>query len=994
MPSGDHNVYTLPAGRPFLRSLAQGLLDIYGGDNLDLTRVRILLPTRRACRSLRETFLELKDGQAMLLPQMQPVGDVDEEELDIRIAGRDGTSALDDIPPAIAPMQRRILLKNLVMRLPHYQSLGDAEGLRLASALGRFLDQVHTYELDWTSLDNLVPEDVQHHWQITLEFLKILRENWPAILDEYGLIDSADRRNRLLHRLADHWACDPPGMPVIAAGISGAIPAVGRLLGVVANMPGGSVILPGLDTELDDASWDVLDPAHPQYGLKKLLELIGVERGGVPVWPAVRAYAHDGDSGAIDARRQLVREMMRPAATAEQWQERLHSQGSERAWFHKATQGLHLYECDTQRHEAETIAIIMRETLEEPGRTAALVTPDRALARRVATACRRWGIEVDDSAGRRLSDTGLGAYLRACMEAVERNVAPVALLAALKHELAGAGMDREGYARQVRALDGQLRGLKPAPGFEGLRAHAGDGAFIARLEDIFRPLQTLMDKGRAPFDDWLEAHIQTAENLAASDRYSGRERLWTGDAGEAAALFLAELRGYARDMGDVTGADYAAILTALMEEIAVRPSYGAHPRLFILGRLEARLIQCDTLILAGLNEGTWPPDPGHDPWMSRPMRAGFGLPALDETVGMAAHDFTQLVCAPHVIMTRAMREGGSPSVPSRWVQRMKVVLSALDYNVPHFNVLGGKHLALAHELDRAGEQKNAQRPAPQPPVEMRPRELSVTDIEQWLRDPYALYARRILRLDSLEPLEKAPDYAERGTILHEALKNFVRAYPGRDLSGVDADTVMGFIEAELQARPIDSDLLNFWRPRFARIAQWLINHEHDWRQNARPLACEVKGRIEIDGLSLKARADRIDTLDETGAAIIDYKSAGNYSGKGIQTGLTPQLGLEALILQHGGFADIQACQPGYIAYWCLTGGDTPGTTVSPGKDVDLEQLCRHTREGLQALIAAFCDAQTPYLSLPRDGLAPRYNDYEQLARVAEWATAETEGEVA
>ena len=983
--SEKNNIYTLPAGQPFLRCLAQGLLERYGGDSLDLTRVRVLLPTRRACRSLRETFLDLKGGQAMLLPQMQPIGDIDEEELEIRIAGHDGTSALeDDIPPAIAPMQRQILLKNLVMRLPHYNDLGDAEALRLAAALGRFLDQVHIHDLDWANLDDLVPEEVQNHWQITLEFLKILREHWPAILNEYGVIDGADRRNRLLHKLSCHWQAHPPATPVIAAGISGAIPAVARLLRVIAYSPKGEVILPGLDTELDAASWDALDPAHPQYGLKKLLNHIGVERARVQVWP----YAGTESPDTEQARNRLVREMMRPAATAEHWQESLRADAQQRATLQEGLRGLSIYDCDTRRHEAETIAIIMRETLEKQGRTAALVTPDRALARRVATACRRWGIAVDDSAGQRLSDTGIGAYLRACMGAVERNFAPVALLSALKHELACGGMDAVGYARLVRWLDNQLRGLKPAPGFAGLRACVSDNGFINRLEAIFDPLKALMDKGHAPFDDWLAAHIQTAENLAADDRYSGRERLWTGDAGEAAALFLAELRSYARDLGHVSAGDYAAALTALMEDIAVRPRYGAHPRLFILGRLEARLIQCDTTILAGLNEGTWPPDPGHDPWMSRPMRARFGLPALEESVGMAAHDFTQLACAPRVIMTRAMREAGSPSVPSRWLQRLNVVLHALGCDTPC-----GDHLALAHALDVPESLESAERPAPKPPVHQRPAKLSVTDIEQWLRDPYALYARKILRLEALDPLEKAPDYAERGTILHEALKNFVRAYPDRDMTGADADTLMGFIEAELQARPIDNDLLNFWRPRFVRIAQWLIDYEREWRQSGAPLACEVKGRLDIDGVTLKARADRIDRLDEGGAAILDYKSAGSYSTKGIQTGLTPQLGLEALILLEGGFADIGAYNPGYIGYWCLTGGDTPGKVI-PVTGTELETLCQHTRDGVRSLIQAFADPATPYLSLPRDGLAPRYNDYEQLARVAEWATAEAENEAA
>ena len=994
-------VWTIAPGRPFVDDLAAELLRRHGDDLLSLSRVTVLLPTRRACRSLREAFLRAAVDRPLTPPRMEPIGDIDAEALGVTVQDLPGLADRLDLPDAVSGARRQLLLAKLILARGDL-GLTVEQALWLAADLARLIDEVHTHRLDFDRLKDLVPDALARHWQDTLQFLEIVTAFWPAVLAEEGMIDPAARRNLVLEAQSEAWQQRPPVHPVVAAGSTGSIPATADLLAVVARLPRGEVVLPGLDRDIDEESWAALDDPHPQFGLKRLIEKIGVARGAVRDWPGRPA------DPSVPDRSVLLREAMRPAATTDAWRRPAPiADGPTGGGLPDAAalNGLSRVDAPTAREEAATIALVMRHALETPGRTVALVTPDRGLARRVAAAMERWAIQVDDSAGRALADTPVGSYLRQTAMAAAERFAPVALLSLLKHPLASGGEPTPAFRADVRALErAALRGPRPAPGFAGigdaLRQATADRfdrprdrerlvRLTTRLQDLASPFVERLAGPPSPLPDLLRDHIAFAEALAADNERTGAERLWRRDDGEAAAELINDLATAAQDFPMVDGGAYPGLLDALMAGRMVRPSYGDHPRAMIWGPLEARLQCPDLVVLGGLNEGTWPATPPADPWLSRPMRADFGLPPPERRIGLSAHDFAQAFSGPAVVLTRAQRVEGAPTVPSRWLLRLDAVLAGAG-----LTLAGPSHwLGWAAALDAPEAVNPVPPPAPSPPVAARPRRLSVTEIGTWMVDPYAIYARHVLGLAPLEPLDADPGAAERGSAIHGALARFVAAtaqYAG-DLPKDAEDRLLALGReafAELSASP---STIALWWPRFERLAAWIVEAERTYRDTALPLVQEVPGRMVIDvagrPFTLTARADRIDRLADGGLSIVDYKTGQVPADAVVALGYAPQLPLEAMIAAAGGFAGVDAAPVGGLAHWRLTGGTPPGEVrrTGAGGAAALDALVYDAAVGLHRLIARFDDPATPYRSHPRADVGPRFSDYDHLARVAEWS---------
>lgn len=1012
----SQRLFSIPSAVPFVDALADGLMARAGDDPAVLADSLILLPTRRACRALREAFLRRSDGRAMLLPAMRPIGDVDEEELVlIGPTGPDGARMeLFDLPPAISDTERLFHLTGLVRayraRLaesrPGLDPISPEQALLLARELARLLDQSQTEGLSLDRLDKLVPEKYSDYWALTLTFLDILRTAWPDHLSEAGLMDPAARRDRLLTAQAEAWEARPPDRSIIAAGSTGSIPAAARLIATVARLPRGQVVLPGLDRDLAEEDWPVVrdDPTHPQHGLALLLDKLGAQRADVAEWeasmPSIRA-----------ARIHLLTEAMRPADTTHRWGA---LDGADAGSIDPdAFTGVEWLEAPTPAAEAALAAQCLREALETPNRTAALVTPDRILARRVAAQMTRWGIEIDDSAGVPLAQTAAGRFLMLVAEAAAAGLAPVALLAALKQPLAALGQAPRDLRRAIRRLENPfLRGVKPARGAEGLRAaiHASEGgrqdpgqdrrddaeATVSLIEAALSPLLAMMDGGDAPFDVLLRAHLAAAEAVAASRDESGADRLWRGEDGEALAEFAAEIAAHAPLLGRLRPSDYAPVMTALMAGRTVRPRFGTHPRLAILGPLEARLQHADLLVLAGLNEGTWPPESPEDPWMSRAMRADFGLPAHERRIGLAAHDFAQAFGAPEVVLLRAAKSGGQPTVPARWLERLATVLkrAGMEHLTPEMNGATAPRLAWRSALESATEVARVGRPAPRPPLAARPRRLSATRIETLMRDPYSIYARFVLDLEPLDPLEADLGAADKGTMIHEALDRFVRDNPDTlpdDAVDILVDLGRAAFGKDALARP---GIQAFWWPRFRRIARWFVEVEEERRSSLDASHTEIRGKhtFEAPGgpFTLSAEADRIDRQEDGAFVILDYKTGAVPSKKDVATLAAPQLVLEAAILRNGGFPGIAPGPIDRFEYWKLSGGE-PAGEITRIDGVEPDALADAVLEKLKALIAAYDDPATAYPSVPRADQAPRFNDYAHLARIKEWMLGDGPG---
>ena len=560
----------------------------------------------------------------------------------------------------------------------------------LAAELASLLDEAARAEVDLAeALPGAVGEAFASHWQVTLEFLSIVTRAWPAWLAEEGFTDIAVRQTRLLDAQTDAWRADPPAAPVIAAGTTGAIPAVGRLLRLVAHLPAGLVVLPGLDRSLDEASWDALDASHPQASLRALLAALQVRRADVADWSEIAGAAPP--PVCPPARIDILRAALLPAASLSAWQSATGLDAAGLQVLEPADQ-----QASTCPEEAQAIALVLREALARPGARAALVTPDRELARRVSAELLRFDVLADDSAGETLAEVPAAVFLRLLAEAVAEDLRPVPLLSLLKHPLCAAGLPPAECRAAARHLERAcLRGARPGPGIEGLRvrantgreraerakaggehaghehAHAGHaetGGFLDRLSACLRPLLTLVLQPDATPDLALTALLEAAEMLAATDTASGASRLWAGEDGEALAQHLSALHDALPILPPQQARTLPGLLDAILDGPTVRSRRSLrgrggreHPRVFIWGLLEARLQTADVIVLGGLTEGVWPQTAESGPWMNRPMRAAVGLPSPEERIGLSAHDFVMASCAaPLAILSAPRRRAGAP----------------------------------------------------------------------------------------------------------------------------------------------------------------------------------------------------------------------------------------------------------------------------------------------------------------------------------------------
>lgn len=986
------HIYNIPAALPFAETLVKYLLDLVDGDYQALTRYRLLLPTRRACRIVQDTFLRLNDGKPMLLPHLMPLGEVDEDELSLLMFGQDHDVL--EISPAIAPLKRQLLLAKLIYAMDGFPRGFDG-ALKLSKNLCQFMDQVTVENLDFSDLSKIVPENFASHWQITLDFLKIISEFWPQILAEEEVMDVAQRRNALLSALTEYWRSCPPNFPVVAAGSTGSIPAAAEVLKVISEMPQGKVILPGIDQVMDDEAWDSVTEIHPQHSLKLLLSRMDVGRDDVA--PLIQ---HD----VSQSRQVLASAVMLPAESTHQWKS-----FSKTYDLGKLLEGLEYYNCKTEQEEADVIAMIMRESLEDKEKVTALVTPDRGLAQRVKGACLRWGIHVDDSAGERIAETVLGKFILLSLSALHKKFDPVAFLALLKTGLCTVGLSKEHTKSLITQLESDI--LRKG---HVLTSHTAFLQIVERHEEqdlphyihaVYAALQGLydcaQDGGVFNAVDLMNAHVSALEMLAEEENGNGAERLWRGDVGKCAAQFFTNLIEHAHLIDDLTFSEYSEVISALLHEETIRVPYGLHPRVLILGQLEARLTKADTIILGNLNEGGWTPDNAHDPWMSRPMRKDFGLPAIDQMIGFAAHDFVQHFCAPRVVMTRSEKSDGAPTIPLRWLERLETLLKTADMRLEDLSVTPYRRWVSV--IDDTDVQA-FERPKPTPPVSARPKSVSVTKIEKWLQDPYAIYMHYVLKLRKKDPLRQEVDAALKGNLLHEVLDQFVQKYPD-SLPAHAEDEFLAMARKIILEQTEDSDVLHFWWPKLMRIADIFIAHERAWREGAKFIETEAKGNVDIPiagkSFNLYGVADRIDKLKE-GYAIIDYKSGGKFYESKLNQGSYPQLPLESLILKESGFdgrgfknakeqytkKPIPAGKAGYIGYWKLSGGATPAEFTFIDENID--DVMNTVKEGLENLVETFWQPDTPFYCVPDAKNSPRFNDYEHVSRIKEWSVLDTE----
>ena len=987
--------YSIPSHRPFVLDLAQGLHDALAHQGPEaLSQAVVLTPTRRGARALADAFVTVSGGRAILPPQIRPLGDLDEGEAPFE----PGDLAVD-LPASIGGLRRRFELVGLVKR--HEGALGrklDAPtALEFADALGGFLDSLQIEEVSATAgLADLVTADMAEHWRISREFLEMALESWPKRLTELGLMDISARRVALLHALAEKWDREPPQGVLVAAGSTGTAKATAALLRVIARAPQGAVVLPGLDHELSDKAWRDVEEQHPQGAMKRLIESAGLLRDDVAPWIGSPPSAGQGRW-----RRRVINEALRPAEQTADWITVIGDlrREADEDPVAQGLAGLSLVCARTEDEAATVAALLLREALETPGQTAALVSPDQGLARRVSAKLARWGVSADSSAGLSLAGCPVGVLADLVVQTLIDPLDPVRLLAILKHPLVRLDLDAEALeSSREQAERHGLRGARSA-GWEQLIARMKANMAKDRLDpaaptDLLNRLCAVLP--RAGDGDQTAAALArtTAEALEALARGpdGSSDHLWSGLGGEALSRLLAGLIEESAALPAVTPRSFNELFRKLVAGETVRAGGASHPRLRILGAIEARLIRADRLIVAGLEEGVWPQGAPVDPFLSRPMRKTLGLPPPERRIGLAAHDFAQAACAPDVVLLHTARREGAPSIKSRWLWRLETLARGAGLT------MSGRPEILdwARGLDDPGKYEPASRPAPIPPVEARPRRMAVTRVEALTRDPYSVWARDILRLYPLERPDQAVDVRARGTAIHKAFEDFVRKYP----SDLPVDAAARFEDFYIQAlvdQGMPPDAMVREHALAQEMARWVEDFERRRRADGRAIHVELAGELRLPwpggDFVLTAKSDRIEIDPEGLSHILDYKTGAPPREKQVRTGFSPQLTLTAAILARGGFKDLGRPRPGELLYVKVTGRKPAGVEDARCEKEGPEAAADKALAGLADLIAQYDDPLRGYPSKTAPQFAKGYpGDYDHLARVFEWSTSGEETE--
>ena len=953
------NIYNVSASESFVDFLAAHFLRQYSSAPDKLSQILFLLPNRRSCQSMADAFVRRQGTKPTILPRMVPIEDVEEDE--VFLSGN--IAVLDKIEPAVNPTERLLLFTRLIMQKPELgiKRISLAQAYSLAQNLAQFMDTIYNENLSFDNLQNIVPVEYAAHWQQTLQLLQIITEAWPEILQERGKIDSIVRRHQLLEAEMQLWQQQNPAYKIVIAGSTAPFPLLKKLVQTVLNLSGGEVYLYGLDKNLEDFAWESIDENHPQYELKELLDFLHISRNEITDIPALTSW-----------REKFVSEVMRPAASSSEWRKL-----NDNPLPMSAFENISMLNCDDIRQEAKSIALIIRRTLEEKEKTAALVTMDRNLSRRVISELQKWGITADDSSGKPLNLSALGIYLRLICDYFEEK-SLTSLIALLKHPFTSCGFKRSDFNMQVRRLEKLWREEKPLT--EDLQNLLDD--FKQRVQ----PLADIYVRPLANIKDVFATHIQVAERLADTDIKSGDKIIWRGDDGRVAGNFISDFLAECDNLGEIAMLDYSQFFNILLSQQNVRIRYGMHPRVKILGPIEARLTQYDVTIIGEVNEGIWPKAPNADMWLSRPMKKDFGLPQPERSVGLSAADFSHLLHAPKVYMTRSQKLDGAPTNKSRWWLRMETVLEA------NFSSGADKYAFIytqpytywAKTLDYTGNYTPIEAPNPRPEVSRRPRRLSASNVEKLMRDPYTIYAKYILNLKPLKDLDCEKQASDYGSVVHKVLQRFNDRY-NQQFPLTAKQELLSLGEEEFANSGISEELMTFWWPKFMKSVDWLVANEAGYRPDISVVHNETKGFVKFSAAAgdfeVEAIADRIDETKSGELNILDYKTGRARSIKEMENSYAPQLPIEGLIAQKGGFAGLNSKKVNSLQYWTFK------NQKIATKQEQSETAIDNIEKVLKSLINEFDNPSRPYIvnSAGKSG----YSDYEHLSRFLEWSVKDS-----
>ena len=952
-------VFGTYSGQAFPETLLEGLTNrLQGAAPEQWARVEVYVNTQRMHRRLAELFLQ---GTARLMPKFHLVTDLAHDPL------------LTDLPMPVPTLKRRLEIAQLVRKLiQRVEGLAPASAVfDLANSLADLMDEMQGEGIEPDVIEGLDISDFSGHWERALQFITIVQRYF-----EGGEAPDKEARQRAsVLALTQRWQESPPDHPILVAGSTGSRGTTFHLMKAVAGLPQGAVILPGFDFDMPRRVWAQLsDPKtsedHPQFRFSRLLGALDLTSEQVIPWIESAPKAA--------ARNRLVSLALRPAPVTFHWRQ----EGPYLTELDQATQDITWLEAPNQRVEAKAIALRLRQAA-ELGQTAAVISPDRNLTRRIATALAAWNITPDDSAGIPLSLTAPGRFLLHVLDLAQPQLTSETLLVLLKHPLAHSGADRGQHLRNTRELELYLR--RDGPAF----LTAQTLLQWAETKDHYRPWVDWINakvfdrwpQGPQPLETWIAHHRTLAEGLSAG-LVGDSGQLWEQAPGRDTKTAIENLTKYAPAAGDVELTDYSAIFRGVLNAGQTRNQNHVHSNILIWGTLEARVQSADLVILAGLNDGTWPEPPAPDPWLNRSLRLQAGLLLPERRIGLSAHDFQQAVGAKAVWLTRSIRSDDAETVPSRWLNRIENLLNGLEKPddaswMDRMRARGNEWLGKVEALEAPQVTPPSIRPSVAPPVACRPESLPVTDIKHLIRDPYAIYAKRILDLKRLDSLTKSPDAPLRGTVIHDLLEAFLQTGPWTNAEAAKA-TLLALAEERLQATVPWPAARRMWLARVVRFSEWFVTQEIVRQAQIVSTKTEIKGEIDLPELNftLRGTADRIDLLNDGTAHIYDYKT-GKPPTRAQQLHFDKQLLLEVEILRRGGFPGLGSLKVTGATYIGLD--NAPTELPAPIDEADVWS-------DFSKLIRAYQSAEQGYAARRAMLKAEESSDYDHLARYGEWST--------
>lgn len=970
--------YYISPNIPFLETLSRYLLELSKDDPLSLGSYCVLLPTQRSLRTLKY-LLGTTSKKSLFLPNLYTLNDLVPRPEDFLAAVCKTLSHQDldalNLPQPLSPLRARLLCAEALKRAPSLfdTPLRPTQIFELSESLLKVLEEILTHPIPIELWKKYIPSTHATHWEKIEHFLKTLSYLWPEILKAENASDPgvfAQRRLEILGKILNQ---KPLKSPLIIAGIRGLSPNFIPLLKAVSHSAKSIFLFDSLHPDFLQNIPKKMTPHHPLHEQISLLRDLQVPLD------TLRPLPFSERSPATCPRTRLL--FVNHALSFESLGETSSHD------FEKCCDGVSFFEATSPQEEARLIALKMRHILETPNKTAALVTPDRTLAKFVKAELLRWGIRIDDSGGIPLSDLSCGLYFLMSLRTILSNYTPLSLIALLKHPLTRMGRNPNSLESTLKTLElYALRGLKMSPGLQSLEErlrHARIQAspqlkedldqallLLSDLKKTCEPLERTLKKGATPAL-LLKCHEDILLNLSLTEQ--GIPLLWGENSEKEAFSLFEKICEETYNLPPLQHSFYLPFLEDLFKNTLFQPKGDVHPRLTILGLFESRLLTKDCLILGSLNEGTWPDLPTANPWLNRHLMDALNLPDPMVRIGVAIQDFIHGFLSSEVLLTRSKRDFQGIKRPSRILIYLKAFLESKGLSLP-----SPSEAELLRHLETPPPIKSSSPPKPTPPINARPHIFSVSDIETWIKDPYGFYARKILNIRPLHSFEETPTSADFGSLVHKLLEKAMGTSPPSILTMGTAFETTAFFKALSEGEKY------FWKAHLLDLLERFLI-EHAQRHSLKTLH-EVDvtfelcmGDIAEHPFILNGRIDRLE-VESDHLHIIDYKTGNLPSFENIENGTTPQLPLLGMMLKYGE-NNPSLTHEILLSYWPLKKQkrikNDPLVSI---KNPDF--LIKITLERFKKLLHLFYAQNSP---ASYEALAYGLSSYTHLSRIKEWA---------